>query len=551
MRRPLNCSTGATFESSGAIPEKGASAIHHAIFDVRNPVFIVDLDGEPAVCRNGKAIIFTDHHSGASQHRLVAHTPALVPENLGNMNFKRRYNLKYPYIAGAMAHGISSVELVKAAGKAGMIGFFGSAGLSLKEVEHAVASIQAETSGMPYGFNLVYSGAPDHEMAMVALYLKHGIPLISAAGYLKITLPLLYYRITGIYQAPDHSIICPNRIIAKTSRLEIAKQFLSPPPDKMIRQLVERNLITSQEAALARRVSVASDLTAEADSGGHTDNRSALSLLPSMLDLRDDLADAYQYPERPGIGLGGGIATPRAVSAAFAMGADYVLSGSVSQSCLESGTSPTVKQMLARALQTDVSMAPSANMFERGIKVQVLKRGTLFPQRAARLYEIYREYESIEQLPEKIKNEIQEKIFKNPIDAEWKSTCAFFHAYDPSQLELAEKDPRRRMGLLFRSYLGKSSKWAIAGDPDRIRDYQIWCGPSMGAFNEWAAGSFLEHPENRRFDTVAMNLLLGACVCIRRQQLLQGMAGCDMSLPASVGKFKPLTSDEIHAILKY
>jgi hypothetical protein len=46
-------------------------------------------------------------------------------------------------------------------------------------------------------------------------------------------------------------------------------------------------------------------------------------------------------------------------------------------------------------------------------------------------------------------------------------------------------------------------------------DYQIWCGPSMGAFNQWVKGTFLEPPENRRIVTVGMNLLYGAAVATR------------------------------------
>ena len=46
-------------------------------------------------------------------------------------------------------------------------------------------------------------------------------------------------------------------------------------------------------------------------------------------------------------------------------------------------------------------------------------------------------------------------------------------------------------------------------------DYQIWCGPAMGAFNQWAKGSFLDKPENRHVADLAQNLLFGACVCTR------------------------------------
>ena len=52
-----------------------------------------------------------------------------------------------------------------------------------------------------------------------------------------------------------------------------------------------------------------------------------------------------------------------------------------------------------------------------------------------------------------------------------------------------------------------------------MMDYQIWCGPAMGAFNEWTRGSFLEKPENRRAALVAQNLLYGAAQQLRRQLL--------------------------------
>jgi NAD(P)H-dependent flavin oxidoreductase YrpB (nitropropane dioxygenase family) len=49
-----------------------------------------------------------------------------------------------------------------------------------------------------------------------------------------------------------------------------------------------------------------------------------------------------------------------------------------------------VREMLAQAEQADVIMAPAADMFEMGVKLQVLKRGTMFAMRAAKLYELYR-----------------------------------------------------------------------------------------------------------------------------------------------------------------
>ena len=81
------------------------------------------------------------------------------------------------------------------------------------------------------------------------------------------------------------------------------------------------------------------------------------------------------------------------------------------------------------------------------------------------------------------------------------------------------------MALVFRWYLGQLSRWANAGEPERKLDYQVWCGPAMGALNEWTRGSFLETARNRRVVTVALNLLHGAAVTMRVQMLrAQGIA---------------------------
>ena len=81
---------------------------------------------------------------------------------------------------------------------------------------------------------------------------------------------------------------------------------------------------------------------------------------------------------------------------------------------------------------------------------------------------------------------------------------------DPSKIPLAEKNPKMKMALVFRWYLGNSSRWAVQGAEDRKFDMQIWCGQSMGAFNLWVKGTPLEKAENRRVGEVAC-LLLNSC----------------------------------------
>ncbi|MGE3807723.1 MAG: PfaD family polyunsaturated fatty acid/polyketide biosynthesis protein, partial [Gemmataceae bacterium] len=436
--------------------------------------------------------------------------PAFRLEDLGDPAFRAAHGLRYAYVSGAMANGIGSADLVEVMAHAGMLGFFGSAGLAPEVVERNIVRLQANLGELPFGINLIHSpNEPDLEAAIVELYLRKGIRLIEASAYLDLTLPVVRYRLHGIKQAGDR-IVTPNRIVAKVSRVEVATKFWSPPPDKLLRELVSRGELTSEQAELARRIPMADDLTAEADSAGHTDNRPAVTLLPTMLALRDRLQAEHGYREPLRVGAAGGISTPWSAAAALAMGADYLVTGTVNQACVESGSSDVVREMLAQAEQADCTMAPAADMFEMGVKVQVLKRGTMFAMRAAKLYEIYRSRAGIDDIPADERATLEKTVFRAPLEEIWEQTKAFFTRRDPAQLARAEGDPKHRMALVFRWYLGQSSRWANAGEPSRKIDYQVWCGPAMGAYNEWVRGSFLEEAKNRRAVVVALNILYGA-----------------------------------------
>ena len=91
------------------------------------------------------------------------------------------------------------------------------------------------------------------------------------------------------------------------------------------------------------------------------------------------------------------------------------------------------------------------------------------------------------------------------------------------------------MALVFRAYLGQSSKWAIHGEQSRILDYQIWCGPAMGSFNRWVKGSFLDETSRRSAPQVALNLIEGAAVLTRAHQL----RSYGVALPDSAFVFRP------------
>jgi trans-AT polyketide synthase/acyltransferase/oxidoreductase domain-containing protein len=545
--------TSETYRSPGwwmgdaAVLHTGDRAIRDALLRVSRPVYLVDSDGQPAVAQEGAIRIGSQKPLGAGVYPLRAYVPPLHPQDLGDPFFRRSLNLRFAYIAGAMANGITSVEMVAEAGRNGMLGFFGAAGLLPEELETAVTNLQQRLKDKPFGSNLIHNPYnPELEAAVVNLYLRRGVRLVSASAFLDLTLPLVYYRVKGLMRGASGRVECRNKVIAKVSRVEVARKFLSPPPQKLLSQLIDRRLITADEASLAGSIPMADHLTAEADSGGHTDNRPALTLLPTMLALRDEMIETYRYPQPICVGLAGGIANPASTSAAFAMGAAYVLTGTINQACVEAATSATVRQMLAEADQADVIMAPSADMFELGVKVQVLKRGTMFPLRAAKLYELYTTYDRYEDIPIKQREVLERDFFRKSFEGEWEQTKQFFSRREPHQISKAEQDPKHKMALVFRSYLGQSSKWAKTGDPQRRIDYQIWCGPAIGAFNRWVKGSCLENPEQRRTVTVAMNLLFGAAFETRTNWLrCQGVQTANRA-----GQFTPLPLSELWQYLE-
>ncbi|MHB8708613.1 MAG: PfaD family polyunsaturated fatty acid/polyketide biosynthesis protein [Desulfuromonadales bacterium] len=451
---------------------------------------------------------------GLNSDSFAVYVPPLLPGQLGDRAFCRDVGIRYPYLGGSMAKGISSVTMVEELGQAGMLGFFGAAGLAFSEVEAAVDRL-AEAD-FPCGFNLIHSPhEPDLEAALAALYIRKNVRLVEASAFLALTLPLVRYRTHGIRRGANGEIVVPNRIIAKVSREELAEKFLSPPPEKLLRQLLDEGALTAEQVELAVRIPMAQDITAEADSGGHTDNRPAIALFPTIASLAARMEQKFGYDVRLRVGLAGGIATPAAAAAAFVMGAAYIMTGSVNQACIESGTSDEVRKLLAETRQADVTMAPAADMFEMGVSVQVLKRGTMFPMRAAKLYDLYRTHDGLDSIPVAERDKLEKTLFRARIDDIWHETRAYFLKRDPRQVERAGQDPKHRMALVFRWYLGQAAHWAKGGAPGRTMDYQVWCGPAMGAFNEWAAGSCLEAPEQRRVATVARNILFGAAVLVR------------------------------------
>ncbi|MEU1784021.1 MULTISPECIES: PfaD family polyunsaturated fatty acid/polyketide biosynthesis protein [Streptomyces] len=507
-----------------------ADGVHAVLADLDRPCYIVGDGGRvgatnvPPVPGGG----FTVLAAVAPQH----------PDRLGSAGFRRHHGVRYAYMTGAMAGGIACEELVIAAARAGHLASFGAAGLPEARIDTALERLENTlgTAGVPYACNLIHSPmAPAQERACVDACLRHRVRCVEASAFVQLTPDLVRYRLAGLHRDPGPSgVRAEHRVVAKVSRPETAELFLRPAPGELTAALVADGRVTAEQAELARTVPLADDITVEADSGGHTDRRPLAVLLPAVVRLRDRVAREHPATARVRVGAAGGIGTPEAVVAALALGAAYVVTGSVNQAATEAATSPAVKRLLAGAGLADCAMAPAADLFEQGVTVQVLARGTMFPGHAGRLYRLYRDHDSLAALPPMERRYLEQRVLRRPLDDVWRDTADYLATHHPEWRERAERDPKFRMAMVFRWYLAMASRWAVTGEAGREGDWQIWCGPAMGAFNAWTAGSALADPARRQVTAIAHHLLHGAAFHARVTQLR--LAG--VRLPAACAEYR-------------
>lgn len=217
-----------------------------------------------------------------------------------------------------------------------------------------------------------------------------------------------------------------------------------------------------------------------------------------MRQKRDEMQKKYEYQKKIRLGAAGGIGSPEAAAAAFILGADYIVTGSINQCTVEAGTSNTVKDMLSLMNVQDTEYAPAGDMFEMGAKVQVLRKGVFFPARANKLYELHRRYESLDEIDEKTRRHLQERYFHRSFSEVYEEVK---NHYPPKEIEKAEINPKHKLALVFRFYFSYSTKLAMSGNTEHKVDYQVHCG------NQWVKGTQWEDWRNRHVDELAKKIM--------------------------------------------
>ena len=273
------------------------------LYELDKSLYLIDVNGSKKLAYDGEVSSVKSEGS----YEILSVIAETSVSSLGDADFVEDHGLKASYMAGAMANGIASEKLVIALGKKGYLGSFGTGGLRPERIESAIEEIQKELPNGPYCFNLLHSpGTGSLEMKTVELYLKYGVKTVEAAAYISLSPELVYYRLKGLRKDENGDVQCDNKIIAKVSRIEVASRFMAPAPKKIVSKLLSQGLITEQQAQMAESVPMAHDITVEADSGGHTDNRPLVSLVPFMIAARDEFMEKYKYKKKIRIGAAGG-----------------------------------------------------------------------------------------------------------------------------------------------------------------------------------------------------------------------------------------------------
>jgi len=233
-----------------------------------------------------------------------------------------------------------------------------------------------------------------------------------------------------------------------------------------------------------------------------------------MLRLRAELVAEHGYRRPVRLGAAGGIGAPDAVAASFVLGADFVMTGSINQCTVEAATSDLVKDILQEINIQDTGYAPAGDLLEYGARVQVLRKGVLFPARANKLYELYKRYDSLEEIDPATAEQLRHRYFKKSFD----EVYAEVRASRPArEIEKAGQDPKYKMALVFRWYFEYSLREALAGAGENRVDFQVYCGPALGAFNQWARGSKLRDWRHRHVGEINELILREAAGLLSRK----------------------------------
>lgn len=289
---------------------------------------------------------------------------------------------------------------------------------------------------------------------------------------MDITPAVVRYAAKGLRLRNDGAVERRNCVLAKISRPEVAKRFLEPPPD-----FSWPHSCRAAPSPRRKRISP-SGFPSPRTSRSNPIREATPTTVPSVRSSRPSPLSATRSPPRettphPSASARPAASTPASVASAFALGAAYVMTGTVNEAAVESGLSEAGRLLLAQAGIADVAMAPAADMFEMGVKgAGPPPRHHVRDPRPEAVRRLHGPRIRSRACPRACGRASRARSSKAPLDAIWADTRAFWSSATRTRSSARNKDPHHRMALCFRWYLGKASRWANAGEPTRMQTNQ-------------------------------------------------------------------------------
>ncbi|MEU4594511.1 acyltransferase domain-containing protein [Micromonospora aurantiaca (nom. illeg.)] len=402
----------------------------------------------------------------------VARGPALGPPSAtasrprpaGSPGLRSDYGIRYACLAGSSPFGVTSPAFLRRLSEAGLLGFFGAQGLAPPEIRAALAELRDVRR-----YGMAWPSGGD-ERALCDLYLAHDVRHVEVTGPLAVVSPQLVR-----FRHGDG----PRQVLVRAPDLATAVRFLRPADPATVRTLAAAGHLDGGAAGAAAREAVATDVAVERD---------AHALVPALVALRDR--------EAPGARIGvAGVGTPAAVAAAFALGADFVVTTTVNQCTAEAATSDAAKDLLAALDVTDIREAPDPDLFELGARSPVAHRGTLFAARAEELYRMFLRYDRLADVGPRRLAELERTHFGRPLDEV------------RADLGVAGRDDRRVLASVCAAYCREATAAALRGTPGQRLNYRVPASTDVGAFNRLVAAEPLADWRARHAESVTERLL--------------------------------------------
>lgn len=428
----------------------------------------------PLIVPENEALVHFIPAAPISSAATVTTATVTSTPTLGSIDFTHQFGCQYNYVLGSIGRAISSVELVTKAANAGFLAYFGAAHTSLEKIEHAIKEIQSNIgTNKRYGVNIHANILnPDGENAVVDLLLKNNVTHAEATGFFEITPALVRYRLHEIGQSST------NKILAKVESIAQAIQFLQPAPSAIVTQLVNDGSISIEQAQRAYSLPMADAIAFQGD----------IALIAELLSLRNQ----YGIPaQQVFIGSAKEIGSPQSIASAFINGAEFVLADTIQQCTVESGLHKQAKTLLQNATIADIKTAPCTELFEFGRNISVLNKGSVFANKAKRLYELWKENKTLESLSAE-QRAILAGYFPNGVES----------VLEKIQQNVNTIDPEIKWTLVVKHYLQSATNQS-----EELQDWCITCGPDIGALNNWLNKEKPMPWQDRHVDKLALHLL--------------------------------------------